>query len=149
MNTTIWHFKAFDALTSKEIYKILQLRSEVFVIEQNCLYQDLDDKDLVASHLWAEIDGEVVAYARVLAPGISYADASIGRVIAKSSFRGLSLGKNLMKNAVVITQNHFPESPIRISAQAYLLDFYSNLGFKQVSEEYLEDDIPHIEMLWE
>ncbi len=147
MTQVIWHYKAFEQLTPKELYKILQLRSEVFVIEQQCFYQDMDDKDLVSSHLWAEVDGQVAAYARILGPGISYQDASIGRVISNPAFRGMSLGKQLMTNAIEIIHSNFIGAPIRISAQAYLVRFYSNLGFKQVSEEYLEDDIPHIEML--
>lgn len=147
MTQVIWHYKTFEQLTPKELYKILQLRLDVFVIEQQCFYQDMDDKDFGSSHLWAEINGNVVAYARILGPGISYADASIGRVISNPAFRGMSLGKQLMENAIEIIHANFIGAQIRISAQAYLVRFYSNLGFKQVSEEYLEDDIPHIEML--
>lgn len=147
MTQVIWHYKTFEQLTPKELYKILQLRLDVFVIEQQCFYQDMDDKDFVSSHLWAEINGNVVAYARILGPGISYADASIGRVISNPAFRGMSLGKQLMENAIEIIHANFIGAKYGSALQAYLVRFYSNLGFKQVSEEYLEDDIPHIEML--
>ncbi len=148
MEEIIWHYKSFADLTSKELYKIVQLRNEVFVIEQNCIYQDCDDKDLVCGHLWATIGDEVAAYSRIVPKGTSYEnEASIGRVISNQKFRRYGLGKQLMKNSVQIIENQFKTSSIRISAQSYLKEFYSSFGFEQVSEEYLEDDIPHIEML--
>ncbi len=150
MKKIIWHYKAFDELTSKELYKIIQLRNDVFVIEQDCIYQDCDDKDLVCGHLWATIENDIVAYARIVPKGISYEnEPSIGRVISNQQFRGQNFGKQLMKNAIQVIENQFQTSVIRISAQAYLNDFYSSFGFQQVSEEYLEDNIPHIEMLRE
>lgn len=148
MDEIIWHFKSFEELTSKELYKIIQLRNDVFVIEQDCIYQDCDGKDLVCGHLWATIDNEIAAYSRIVPQGISYEnEPSIGRVITNPKFRRYGLGKQLMKNSVQVIENQFKTSEIRISAQSYLKEFYSSFGFEQVSEEYLEDDIPHIEML--
>ncbi|HJD86015.1 GNAT family N-acetyltransferase [Empedobacter falsenii] len=148
MDEIIWHFKSFEELTSKELYKIIQLRNDVFVIEQDCIYQDADGKDFKCGHLWATIQDEVVAYSRIVPQGISYEnEPSIGRVITNPKFRRYGLGKQLMKNSVQVIENQFKTSSIRISAQSYLKEFYSTFGFKQVSEEYLEDDIPHIEML--
>ena len=148
MEEIIWHYKSFNDLTSKELYKIVQLRNEVFVIEQDCIYQDCADKDLVCGHLWATIVDEVAAYSRIVPKGISYEnEPSIGRVISNQKFRRYGLGKQLMKNSVQVIENQFKTSEIRISAQSYLKEFYSSFGFEQVSEEYLEDDIPHIEML--
>lgn len=148
MEEIVWHYKAFDDLTAKELYKIIQLRNEVFVIEQDCIYQDCDGKDLVCGHLWATVDGEVAAYSRIVPKGFSYGnEPSIGRVISNQKFRRFGFGKQLMKNSIQVIENQFKTSAIRISAQAYLKEFYSSFGFEQVSEEYLEDDIPHIEML--
>lgn len=148
MEEIVWHYKAFDDLTAKELYKIIQLRNEVFVIEQDCIYQDCDGKDLVCGHLWATVDGEVAAYSRIVPKGFSYEnEPSIGRVISNQKFRRFGFGKQLMKNSIQVIENQFKTSSIRISAQAYLKEFYSSFGFEQVSKEYLEDDIPHIEML--
>ncbi|MGV0833485.1 GNAT family N-acetyltransferase [Empedobacter brevis] len=148
MEEVIWHYKTFDLLTSKELYKIIQLRAEVFVIEQECLYQDCDGKDLICGHIWATIGEEIAAYARIVPKGISYEhEPSIGRVISNQKFRGFGLGKQLMTNSIQVIENQFKTSSIRISAQSYLKDFYSSFGFEQVSDEYLEDNIPHIEML--
>lgn len=148
MEEIVWHYKDFDDLTAKELYKIIQLRNEVFVIEQDCIYQDCDGKDLVCGHLWATVDGEVAAYSRIVPKGFSYEnEPSIGRVISNQKFRRFGFGKQLMKNSIQVIENQFKTSAIRISAQAYLKEFYSSFGFEQVSEEYLEDDIPHIEML--
>lgn len=146
-NTIAWHCKPFSELTAKELYKILKLRNEVFVVEQNCAYLDTDEKDYKALHLFAEIDNEIAAYARLLPQGISYKDASIGRVVTAASYRNVRLGKTLMQKAIDTTLSFFGTNSIRISAQSYLIKFYSNLGFRIVSDEYLEDDIPHVEML--
>lgn len=144
----VWHYKLFNQLTVTELYYILQLRNEVFVIEQDCIYQDADGKDLNCGHLWATIDNEVVAYSRIVPKGISYEnEPSIGRVITNNKFRGLGLGKQLIEYSILTIENRLFTSSIRISAQLYLKDFYDLFGFKQVSEVYLEDDIPHIEML--
>ena len=142
-----WHYKNFDELTTLELYKILQLRAEVFVVEQDCPYNDLDNKDLKCGHLWCESDGKAVACCRVVPPGISYEEPSIGRVVSHFEFRHLKLGHQLMRHSLDIIENHFETKSVRISAQSYLKKFYEQHGFGQVSEEYLEDGIPHIQML--
>lgn len=144
----VWHYKLFDELTAKELYQIIQLRNEVFVIEQDCIYQDADGKDMKCGHLWATINEEIVAYSRIVPKGISYEnEPSIGRVVCSGNHRGLGLGKQLIANSIQVIENLFFTSSIRISAQLYLKSFYESFDFEQVSEEYLEDDIPHIEML--
>lgn len=143
----VWHFKKFDELTSQELYKILQLRVEVFVVEQNCLYNECDGKDTKCDHLWCEQDGKILAYCRIVPPGVSYTEPSIGRVVSHPEFRHMKLGYELMRHSIQIIQNHFPNQCIRISAQSYLKLFYEKFGFQQVSEEYLEDNLPHMEML--
>lgn len=142
-----WHIKSFDKLNSMELYKILQLRINIFMLEQNCLYPECDDKDFLAKHLFAMDDTAVIAYARLLPPGVSYPEASIGRVIVSDKYRSQKLGYQLMDRALVSVKRNFPMDAIRISAQAHLQRFYENLGFEHVGEPYLEDDIPHIEML--
>jgi ElaA protein len=141
-------FKPFKELTTLELYKILQLRSEVFVVEQNCIYQDIDDKDTMGYHLTCFENEELLAYARVLDPGVSYADySSIGRVCTKQTHRQLGLGKELMQQAILHCQELYPDTKIKISAQSYLLKFYTELGFEAIGDEYLEDDIPHRAMI--
>lgn len=146
MNFT-WHFKSFDQLTPRELYDILELRVEVFVVEQNCVYNECDKKDFKSTHLWCEQDGKILAYCRILPPGVSYEEPSIGRVVSRSDSRHLKLGHQLMRHTLEIIHNHYQTTTIRISAQSYLKKFYELYGFKQVSEEYLEDDLPHIQML--
>jgi len=143
-----WVVRPFSELSSLELYKILQLRINVFMLEQECLYVECDNKDLKGKHLMGVLDGEVVAYARLLPPNISYADASIGRVVVNPSARHLKLGTVLMQEAILAMRQDFPNEGIRISAQAHLHGFYENVGFVRVSKEpYLEDNIPHVEML--
>jgi ElaA protein len=117
------------------------------MLEQNCLYPECDNKDLYADHLFATLDDKVIAYARLLPPTVSYEEASIGRVIVSNEYRGKKLGYDLMKHAIEELSSKFTESNIKISAQAHLQNFYEQIGFQKVSEEYLEDNIPHIEML--
>lgn len=144
----IWNYKSFEELTTQELYKIIQLRNEVFVVEQDCVYQDADGKDLVCGHIWATINNEIAAYARIVPKGVSYEnEPSIGRVISNQKFRGKGIGIQLIKNSIQVIENRYQTSSIRISGQLYLKKFYESFGFEQVSEEYLEDDIPHIEML--
>lgn len=143
----IWNFKKFEELTTKELYEILQLRAEVFVVEQDCPYNDVDGKDVKCGHLWAEMDGKVIACTRIVPPGISYDEPSIGRVATHQNYRHLKLGHQLMRHSIEIIESLYETKSVRISAQSYLKNFYEKCGFKQVSEEYLEDDIPHIEML--
>jgi ElaA protein len=143
-----WHTKSFPELSTNELYKILQLRCAVFIVEQNCPYQDLDDKDLKAMHLWScDNDGNIIAYCRLLPSGISYTEASIGRVATTITVRNAGLGRVLMQKAVSYIHDTWNQSAIRISAQLYLDKFYISLGFESVGESYLEDDIPHIEMV--
>ncbi len=146
MNFT-WHFKEFDKLTPSELYEIFHLRVMVFMLEQNCLYNEVDGKDPKCSHLWCETDGKILAYCRIVPPGISYPEPSIGRVVTHQEFRHLKLGHRLMRNAIEIIENHYQTSSIRISAQSYLKNFYRQYGFVQISDEYLEDNLPHMEML--
>lgn len=142
-----WQCKPFSELTNEELYKILQLRNEVFVVEQNCPYQDCDDKDLKAYHLTAWDDDTLVAYTRLLPKGIPYADAaSIGRVVTSPKVRGQNLGKQLMLNSIEKIYLLYSQVPITIGAQLYLKRFYESFSFVQKGEVYLEDNIPHITM---
>ncbi|MEO6682626.1 MAG: GNAT family N-acetyltransferase [Ginsengibacter sp.] len=130
-----------------ELYKILQLRNEVFIVEQNCPYLDCDEKDFVAHHLCGWQDNRLVAYSRVLPPGISFAGkASIGRVLTALSVRRHQLGKELMTRSIREVYNLYGQVNIAISAQYYLKRFYESFSFAQISDIYLEDDIPHIRM---
>lgn len=145
-----WLCKYFTDLSNEELYRILQLRSEVFVVEQNCCYQDLDNKDLKAYHFCGWKEEQLVAYTRLLEKGISYPDAvSIGRVVTSPSVRGQNVGKELMKKSVEEIYRLFGNSDIRISAQLYLKKFYESFGFVQKSEVYFEDFIKHISMIKE
>jgi ElaA protein len=138
--------KEFSELTSTELYDILQLRSEVFVAEQDCVYQDIDGKDDKALHLFAYKNKTLVAYARLFRPGDYFEDASIGRVVVKQSERKHGYGHELMKAANQAVKQHFNASKIHLSAQEYLEKFYNAHGYQRVGEGYLEDGIPHIGM---
>lgn len=142
-----WSCLEFGSLSVQLLYAVLQLRSAVFVLEQNCPYQDMDDRDEAALHVMGHLDEKLVCYARVLPPGLKYDGASIGRVITAQSLRGGGYGKALMSIAIEYSQQHFPAASITLSAQHQLESFYVNLGFITVSEPYMEDGIPHIEML--
>ncbi len=139
--------KTFQELTLDELYSALQLRSEVFVVEQNCVYQDIDGKDKKALHVLGFKDKELVAYTRIFKPGDYFKEASIGRVLVKNNDRGIGLAYNIMKSSIEAIQEHYKKTKIKVSAQTYLREFYNNLRFKQVGEEYLEDGIPHIGMI--
>ena len=141
-----WKIKRFETLTVVELHDFMQLRSEVFVVEQNCVYQDVDGKDYKALHLIGEDNGNTVAYARLFKPKDYFEQASIGRVVVKETYREKKLGHILMREAILEIKKHFNETKITISAQLYLKKFYESHGFIQTSEMYLEDDIPHIEM---
>lgn len=144
----IWTCKKMSELSSTELYLVLQFRSEVFVLEQNCVYLDPDGKDQEAWHLCGWLNGErLVAYARLLAPGISYKEASIGRVATSAAHRKDGYGKILMHKAIEETRHIYNTSAIKIGAQEYLIKFYNSFGFNSSSETYIEDGIPHIEML--
>lgn len=142
-----WLIKPFAGLTPNELYAVLQLRMEVFVVEQQCIYQDCDDKDQPAHHLMAWQEGKLAACTRLLPAGISYAEPSIGRVITSPAFRGISLGRELMTRSIEACYELFGKQPIRIGAQQYLEKFYESFGFRRVSEPYDEDGIQHIKML--
>ena len=139
--------KRFNELSVTQLYQILQLRSEVFVVEQNCVYQDIDGKDEKALHLLGEVEGKIVAYSRLFKAKDYFENASIGRVVIAAQFRAQKWGHDLMQNSISAVQSSFGMQPITISAQLYLKQFYESQGFEQVSETYLEDGIPHIEML--
>jgi ElaA protein len=141
-----WKIKPFETLTTNELYDILRLRSEIFVVEQNCVYLDLDGKDKLALHLFGEFEGKIVAYSRLFRPGITFDNASIGRVVVDVTYRDRKWGHDLMHEAIGGIQSLFGESKITIGAQLYLKKFYESHGFVQTSQMYLEDDIPHIEM---
>jgi len=142
----IWKTKTFDELSTKELYQILRLRSEVFVVEQNCVYQDIDNKDQKAVHLFGEFEGEIIAYSRLFKPGAYFEFSSIGRVVVAEKYRNKNFGHELIDQSILEIKKHFKEDNITISAQLYLKKFYQIHGFINTSEEYLEDDIPHIEM---
>ncbi|MFQ3324287.1 MAG: ElaA protein [Pseudomonadales bacterium] len=143
-----WQWQSFDDLTKTELYEILRLRETVFVLEQECAYQDLDYLDQHAWHACGRNDdGELAAYCRVVYPGKKYQEPAIGRVATAKEFRGLGIGIALMDYAIKQTEHHYEQQGIRISAQQYLEKFYTDLGFVVSSEPYKEDEIPHIEML--
>jgi len=138
--------KRFNELSLAELYDLLKLRSEVFVVEQNCVYLDVDGKDEKALHLLGTFGDELVAYVRIFKPGDYFEQASIGRVLIKQIYRDRKWGYDLMHEAIRVTKAELNQTNITISAQCYLQKFYENVGFVQTSEMYLEDDIPHIEM---
>ena len=141
-----FQLKNFNELSNQQMYKILQQRTQVFVVEQNCPYLEVDGKDEASLHLFKEVDGVIAAYCRLLPPGISYEEASIGRVLVHESFRGQGLAETMMKQAIQYIVETMQQPTIKIQAQSYLEKFYSSLGFEKISEEYLEDNIPHIDM---
>ena len=143
-----FEFKNFNELTVNELYDILQLRSEIFVVEQNCVYNDLDSLDKTATHQMLKKEGKVIAYARLLKPGTRFPDYSIGRVVVEITERGKGVGINLMEEAKKYMVKNWNAKKIKVSAQQYLRRFYENLGFEVVTEMYLEDGIPHLGMLF-
>lgn len=142
-----WYIKKFEELTVKELYEILRVRSEVFVVEQNCVYQDCDNKDKYAYHLFAIENKDIVAYLRILEKSVSYKEVSIGRVLSSEKHRRMGLGREAMLRAILFIKNSLNENKIRISAQEYAAPFYEGIGFEIASGYYLEDDITHVEML--
>lgn len=142
-----WQLKKFEDLTPYQLYAILQLRNEVFVVEQNCVFQDADDKDQQAYHYMGFSNNKLVAYTRLIPAGVSYEEASIGRVITSPLVRSTGAGKELMQRSITTLYELYGRQPIRIGAQLYLKKFYETFGFQQCSEVYLEDGIDHILML--
>ncbi|HEY0045510.1 MAG TPA: GNAT family N-acetyltransferase [Flavobacterium sp.] len=141
-----WEIKPFEALSAAELYECLFLRSDVFIKEQNCVYNDVDNKDQKALHLYGILQGEIVAYARLFKPNDYFEEASIGRVVVRADQRDKNLGHELMDKAIEAIAEHFGKENITISAQLYLKKFYESHQFVAVGESYLEDDIPHIRM---
>lgn len=139
--------KTFEQLTTQELYDLLQLRSEVFVVEQNCVYQDIDGKDQKALHLLGYKEQKLVAYTRCFPPGIYFKEPAIGRVLVRRSERMNSYGHIILEASIKALEEQFPDSTIKLSAQTYLKSFYEAHGFQQSGEGYLEDGIPHIAML--
>lgn len=147
MQETIkWKIKRFKELSIQELYSLLKLRSHVFVVEQNCVYQDIDGKDEKALHLLGEFNDEIVAYARLFKAGDYFENASIGRVVIHPDARDNKWGHQMMQQAIAGIESNFNAKQITISAQLYLKKFYESHDFVQMSKMYLEDDIPHIEM---
>lgn len=142
-----WHLKKFSDLTPFELYAIIQLRNEVFVVEQECAFQDADGKDYDSLHFMGFADEKLVAYTRLLPPGLMYEQPSIGRVVTSPAVRGSGAGKDLMRRSIAIVKEQFGQMEIKIGAQLYLKKFYESLGFEQCSEVYIEDGIDHIYMI--
>jgi len=142
-----WQVKTFGELSLDELYRLLRLRSEVFVVEQHCPYLDMDNSDQQALHVSGYTAEGLAAYTRLFAPGIKSDMASIGRVVTAPFARGSGLGRQLMERSIAEVKAQWGDTPIRISAQLYLQKFYESLGFIKKSDVYLEDNIPHIEMV--
>jgi ElaA protein len=146
MSQLNWCLKKFDDLSSLQLYNIMQLRNEVFVVEQHCIYQDADNKDKSSHHLMGMTESALIAYARLIPPGLAYPESSIGRVVTASSLRRTGLGQELMQHAIQSIYQLYGRGTIRIGAQLYLTNFYDSIGFKTTGDTYLEDGIKHIEM---
>ncbi len=143
-----WTLKKFEDLTVDELYALLRLRTEVFVVEQTCVFQDMDNKDQYCYHLMGWKENELVAYTRLVPEGVSYAGyPSIGRVVTAPAARGGGIGRILMEKSIEETRRLLGKGPVKIGAQLYLLKFYSSLGFEKTSDIYMEDGIEHIEMI--
>ena len=138
----IWEVKEWAKLSTREVENIFSLRSEVFVVEQDCVYQDIDGKDQKAKHVLGKKENDIVAYARIFKPGDYFKEASFGRAVVKKTERGKGVGDELVKNCL----ENITEEEIKISAQSYLKGFYGKHGFKAEGNEYLEDGIPHTAM---
>ncbi|NOH16965.1 GNAT family N-acetyltransferase [Clostridium cochlearium] len=143
-----WHVKKFEELKCEEIYKILQIRNKIFIVEQKCAYQDCDGRDKKSYHLYLEDKGEIISYSRILPRKVSYNEVSIGRVLVNKNYRGTGIARKMMIKAINFIEKNLGEKEIKIQAQCYLINFYKSLGFKEISNEYLEDNIPHIDMLY-
>ncbi len=139
--------KTFDELSNEELYQILKLRCDIFIVEQHCPYPDIDDKDQKALHVLGVEKDTIVAYTRIFGPDNYFEEPAIGRVAVEMDHRKFGYGHEIMKFSIATIYQHFGQQPIKISAQTYLQKFYESHGFKQSSEEYLEDDIPHIDMI--
>ncbi|MBM7870420.1 ElaA protein [Clostridium pascui] len=143
-----WIVKKFNELTPHDLYKILKERINVFVVEQNCPYEECDDKDLKSLHLYSEDKGRITAYCRLLYPGVSYNEAAIGRVLISEEYRRKGIAAKMLKKAIEIIKDEMGEKCIKLSAQVYAKRLYEQVGFKECSEIYNEDGIPHVEMIY-
>lgn len=139
--------KTFKDLSTQELYDVLQLRSEVFVVEQDCVYQDIDGKDQKALHILGFKNDKLIAYTRIFKPGFYFEEASIGRVVVVKNERHQQYGHDIMKASIQAVKTHYNQDTIKISAQTYLKSFYNSLQFYEIGEPYLEDGIPHVAML--
>jgi ElaA protein len=144
-----WKIKTFNQLTTHELYDILKAREEIFIIEQECIYHDMDSNDLDAVHVFAMEGNQVICYLRILGKGVRFDEVSLGRVITRPAYRRKGYGEQLMQRAIDYITEVMGEEKIRISAQTYLEIFYGNVGFKKVSDVYLEDGQDHCEMFYE
>jgi ElaA protein len=142
-----WDCKPFSELTTEELYHILRLRSEVFVVEQNCVFLDMDNKDLACHHLMGWNEKQLLGYSRIVPPGISYVESSIGRIVSSPAARGMGIGRELLSESIQALYRLHGKRDIRIGAQFYLKDFYESYGFVQTGEIYSEDGIDHVEMM--
>lgn len=142
-----WTFRGFGELTNAELYAILKLRSEVFVVEQNCVFLDMDDKDQYCHHVMGRTGDRLLGYSRIVPPGISYAESSIGRIVSSPAARRSGIGRELLRVSIDVLYRLHGKRDIRIGAQYYLREFYESFGFVQMGEIYPEDGINHIEML--
>ncbi len=144
-----WQIHAFDSLSARQIYQLLQLRQDVFVVEQACIYSDIDDRDQSAEHVMGIVvdTPALVAYCRILPPGLRFEEVSIGRVVTRKGLRRNGYGTQVMRHAMRHCARRYPMQPIRLSAQQHLVAYYETLGFSVVSSPYDEDGIPHVEML--
>jgi ElaA protein len=146
--TIAWSFLSYEALSKKQLHDAFKLRQAVFVVEQDCPYQDADEKDEQSFHLLGyDAQGDLVAYLRLVKAGVSYEEVSFGRIVTSEKVRGKGVGRQMMEVGLEEVHQLFGEVAIRISAQSHLIPFYKDYGFQVVGEEYLEDDIPHTEML--
>jgi ElaA protein len=142
-----WVFRSFYQLSLNELYQVFELRQEVFIVEQDCPYKDADGLDQKCFHLLGYCDNQIAAYARIVPAGVAYKEASIGRIVTSEKFRGIGLGKILMDESLAIMMKQFGNGQIRIMAQCYLKEFYREFAFVEDGQEFLEDGIPHIEMV--
>jgi ElaA protein len=143
-----WKFCSYDDLTKKELHQLIILRQNVFIVEQNCPYQDADKKDFNSHHLMGyDQNNKLIAYLRIVGPGVSYKEVSLGRILTHINYRGTGLGKETVKMGLQFAESIFGKVAIKISAQSHLVSFYKTFDFESTGKEYLEDDIPHTEML--
>lgn len=147
MDDLRWQVATFDEIDNRDLYAILRLRQEVFVVEQDCIFQDLDGLDLEAMHMMCWRESDLLGYQRCLKPGVVYPESSIGRIVTAPQARGKSLGRELVRRGIELNMRQWPDSDIRIGAQARLERFYEGFGFVRDGEDYMEDDIAHVHMI--